>query len=283
MKYLLQLLIVLAIAFSLYSCEKVIELDVPESDPQLVVDAWYTDEDTAQFVKLSTTAPYFTNDETPRVTGAVVTLHTYENDALMASETLNEEPAMPGFYRFNAPAEVGKGYQLEVAAPGFDVVKSDVQLVLESPEIFDIYWEEDTPDFEDPLAIYRVYLSTFEFPGSEDYYRWFIYADSVYLNGPFNLYLQSDELVEGMTLPKFSVSSDRYPAGTHVRILQSRINKNAYDYLSLLRFQTAFIGTPFDTPPAPLVGNMKFQNSDGYAIGFFGASAIQEASVVAGQ
>ncbi len=276
------LLLITVVSALFFSCEKVIDLDVPEGDPQLVVDAWYTDEDTAQFVKLSLTAPYFEESETPRISGANVLLHTYDGEALESSVLLGEESSKPGFYAFPGPAEIGKGYQLEIDAESFPAVKSDVQLVREAPPIFDIYWEETTPSFDDSLAIYRIYLSTFEFEGAGDFYRWFIFVDGVYQNDPFNIYVESDQLIDGALLPQFSVSSDRYRFGKTVRVVQCRINENAYDYLSLLRFQTAFIGSPFDTPPAPLVGNLKYIEGEGQAIGFFGASATSIAEVQVG-
>lgn len=266
-----------------FSCEKIIDLDVPESDPQLVVDAWYTDEDTAQYVKLSTTAPYFDEAQTPRVSGAEVLLHTYEDGALTSTETLAEDPIQSGYYIFNSPAELGKGYQLEVNAPAFDPVKSDIQQIMETPPILDIFWEESSPDVEDSLAIYQVYIATYEIPGPGDFYRWFVYVDEEYLDEPENINVQSDELVDGAILPEYEVTSRLFRYGQTVRIKQCRINESAYDYLSLLLFQTAFIGSPFDTPPAPLVGNMKFIGKEGQALGFFGASSTSIAEVTTGQ
>lgn len=279
MRNLLFLTVVSALFFS---CEKVIDLDVPAGDPQLVVDAWYTDEDTTQYVKLSTTAPYFDDAQTPRVSDAAVMLHTYENGALISTETLSEDPAQPGYYLFNNPAQLGKGYQLEVDAPAFDLVKSDIQQILETPPILDIYWEESDPSFDDSLAIYAVYISTYEIPGEGDSYRWFATVDGVYQNAPENLYIANDVLVDGSILPQFEPTDHQYRFGEVVRIKQCRINQSAYEYLSVLRLQTAFIGSPFDTPPAPLVGNMKFVNKEGHALGFFGASASSIASVQVG-
>lgn len=266
----------------LFSCEKIIDLDVPETEPQLVVDAWYTDEDTVQYVKLSTTAPYFDEAQTPRVSGAEVFLHTYEDGALTNTETLAEDPNQPGYYVFNSAAELGKGYQLEVDAPEFDPVKSDIQQILETPPILDIFWEEDDPGFDDSLAIYKVYISTFEVPGEGDAYRWFATVDGVYQNAPENLYIADDALVDGAILPQFEPTDHQYRFGEVVNIKQCRINQSAYDYLFLLRFQTAFVGSPFDTPPAPLVGNMKYVNKEGQALGFFGASSTSSAEIQVG-
>lgn len=277
-----RIVFLIILSVGLFSCEKVIDLDLPEGETQLVVDAWYTTEDTVQYVQLSTTAPYFENQQTPRVSGAQVILYTHENGSISNTETLIEDPNNPGQYPFTAPAELGKGYQLQVDAPGFDVVRSDIQTVLETPEIFDMFWEEHTAAFDDSLAIYRVYISTYEYEGYGDFYRWFIFVDGVYQNEPRNLYVGNDDLINGVTIPQYSVSSTRYRLGEEVLIKQARINKSAYDYLALLRQQTAETGSPFDTPPAPLKGNMKFVNGTGQALGFFGASSIQKASVLAG-
>lgn len=276
------LLILMGLAFLALSCEKVIELDLPESAPQLVVDAWYTDQDTTQYVKLSTTAPYFEDGATPRVSDASVILRTFEGDDEVASVALSEAPDKPGHYVFPAPAEIGKGYQLEVDAPGFDPVRSDIQWILETPPITDIYWEEDDPSFNDSLAIFRVFISTFEVPGPGDAYRWFSFVDGAYQNAPEELYIANDQLVDGAILPQFEPTDRQYRFGVEVTIIQSRINPSAYDYLALLRQQTAFVGSPFDTPPAPLEGNMKFIDRDGQALGFFGASSTSIASVEVG-
>ncbi len=279
-----QKIFVIAVIFCsiLLSCEKVIDLDVPEGDVQLVVDGWYTDEDTAHFVKLSTTAPYFEDAPTPRVSGATVTVHTYYGEILESSEQLAEDTENPGLYEFPAPAEIGKGYQLEIHAPGFDPVMSDIQWVMESPPILDIFWEEDDPMFQDSLAIYRVYIATFEYPGPGDFYRWFIFIDGEYQNTPQDLIVASDQLVDGAILTEYDVTTQLYHEGEVIRIVQCRINESAYDYLSLLQFQTAFIGSPFDTPPAPLIGNMKFIGKEGQALGFFGASSRSTAEIAVG-
>ncbi len=270
-------------AFGLSSCEKVIDLDVPKGEVQLVVDGWFNDLDTIQHLKLSSTAPYFEEAPTPRISGATVTLRTFIDEVESASVVLQEELDQPGFYRFPGLAEIGKGYQIEVAAPGFDPVRSDIQEVRETPPILNIFWEEEPPRPSDSLAIYSILISTFEFPGEGDFYRWFIYVDGDYQDSPSDILVTSDQLVDGAVLPEYEVSNKLYAYGNHIRIMQSRINQSAYEFLSLLRLQTAFSGTPFDTAPAPLKGNMKFIDKEGQALGFFGASSVKVAEIVAGQ
>jgi len=264
------------------ACEEVIELDVPEGRTQLVVDSWYTDEDTTHYVKLSTTAPYFEDGAAPRVSNAVVTLYTFQGETLEASVILNEDPEKPGFYQFPAPAEIGKGYQLEVDAPGLIRVKSDIQVVRPVPPILGLEWEETTPDFEDSTKKYQVLLTTFELPGLGDHYRWFAWVNGEYQNKPFDITISNDDLVDGAFIPGLDITNKRYRFGENVRIVQASINQNAYDYLSLLLSQTAFVGSPFDSPPAPLIGNMKQVDGNGVALGFFGVSATSIDEILVG-
>jgi hypothetical protein len=281
MKNILILIVLAAVIFP--SCEKVIELDVEEGRTQLVVDSWYTDEDTIHYVKLSTTAPYFENGPVPRVSSALVTLHTYDGDVLENSVVLTEDSEKPGFYIYPAPAVVGKGYQLEVDAPGLIKVRSDIQLARPVPPILQLDWAETTPDFQDSTKKYQVLITTFETPGLGDHYRWFTWVNGVYQNAPFDITITSDELVDGSFVAGLDVTNKRYRFGDLVRISQASINRNAYEYLSLLVQQTAFVGSPFDSPPAQLIGNMKQVDGDRVALGFFGVSATSIDEILIGQ
>jgi hypothetical protein len=272
----------LLIFASITACEEVIDLEVPNGKTQLVVDSWYTDEDTVHYVKLSTTSPYFENAETPRVSNALVTLHTYQGETLESSVLLNQAPEKPGFYLFPAPAVIGKGYQLEVDAPGLMRVKSDIQVTRPVPPILGLEWEETTPDFEDSTKKYQVLLTTFELPGLGDHYRWFAWVNGDYQNKPLDITISNDDLVDGAFIPGLDITNKRYRFGETVRISQASINQNAYDYLSLLLSQTAFVGSPFDSPPAPLIGNMKQVDGNGVALGFFGVSATSIDEILIG-
>jgi hypothetical protein len=277
------LLFILLAAVMLPSCEKVIDLDVDAGPTRLVVDSWYTDEDTTHYVKLSTTAPYFENSPVPRVSNALVVLHTYVGDVLANSVVLPEDAEKPGFYLFPAPAEIGKGYQLEIDAPGLMKVKSDIQLVRPVPPVLQLDWQESTPDFQDSTKRYQVLLTTFETPGLGDNYRWFTWVNGVYQNAPSDITISNDDWVDGSFIAGLDITNKLYRFGDVVRISQSSINRNAYVYLSLLIQQTAFVGSPFDSPPAQLIGNMKDVNGDGFALGFFGVSATSIDEILIGE
>lgn len=62
------------IAFLLSSCEKVIDINLAESKPQMVVDAFINNLPETQLIKLSYTSAYFNNNASPAVLGAKVSL-----------------------------------------------------------------------------------------------------------------------------------------------------------------------------------------------------------------
>jgi Domain of unknown function (DUF4249) len=71
--YLNFLLIPIIVLF-FSSCEKVIDIDLAVSKPQIVVDAFVTNLPETQLIKLSYTSAYFNNNASPAVLGAKVSL-----------------------------------------------------------------------------------------------------------------------------------------------------------------------------------------------------------------
>ena len=61
MKRLIYLLSIISI-LSLSACEEVIELDINQSQPQLVIDGLLTDEDTTHYVRITRSAEFGSNE-----------------------------------------------------------------------------------------------------------------------------------------------------------------------------------------------------------------------------
>lgn len=60
--------------FAFSACTDVVEIELDEADPILVVDAWLNNNNEDQVVRLTTTSPYFDSAATPSVNGAVVSI-----------------------------------------------------------------------------------------------------------------------------------------------------------------------------------------------------------------
>lgn len=104
---------VLAMAFAFYSCEDVINPELEEAQPVLVVDAWLNNIPGTQRILLTRTQPYFENVLPPGVSGAVVSVEDENGKQFNFIET------EPGVYVWNPVGdeifgEVGLKYKLTV-------------------------------------------------------------------------------------------------------------------------------------------------------------------------
>ena len=275
-------LFLLAATFLMSSCQDVVDLDLPEGEEFLVVEGWITNEDRPQEVKLTYTAAYF--DDAPPTPATDATVFLRDDEGM---ETLLEETS-PGIYTYPDSGVVGRSYQLEIRSDNGETYLSTFEEIFEPVPIDTIVWElsEDEPDEEDgenPDDIYDVLIFTQEPAGFGDNYRWRSILNGEEQQEPFDIFVGSDEFVDGNIIPNFNVTGDLYSQLDTVTIIQERISRDAREFLELLQQQTAFVGGPFDSPPAPIRGNIRNINDpDDLALGFFGAAGRDRATVVVG-
>lgn len=81
---------ILIITAALFSCEEVINLDVKDGVNQLVVDAWLTDEDKEQSVKLTISQPYFEESAPKPALGAEVIVYNQDSTAHAFTDPNND-------------------------------------------------------------------------------------------------------------------------------------------------------------------------------------------------
>jgi len=266
----------------LSSCQDVVDLDLPEGERFLVVEGWITNEDRHHDVILTYTAAYFDDADPTPAAGATVFLRDDEGMEEVLDET------SPGVYTYPDSGIVGRSYQLEILLENGERYLSTFELLYEPAPILDIYWQlsEDEPDEdngENPDDIYDVLIFAIEPEGLGDHYRWRSILNGVEQQEPFDIFVTDDQFVDGNPIPEFNVTEDLYSLNDTVTIIQERISRDAFEFLSLLQQQTAFVGSPFDPPPAPIRGNIRNVNDpNDLAMGFFGASGRDRATVVVG-
>ncbi len=269
-------IIILISIFTLFltSCQDVVDLDLPNGDALLVVDGMITNEAGEKRVLLTSTANYFDNQATPKVSNALVILYNETG----AVDTLEEKEA--GVYVSNHVGKVGSTYHIYIKTKEGDEYESQPELLRFVPEIDSIYAEfKEETAFQDEG--YYIKINTYEPEGVGDHYRWRKYVNDKYLNTPFELLFATDQFVDGNPILGFEVNIDPLKQGDRFKIEQLSISKAAYDFLLQLQNQTAFVGSLFDTPPAALKGNVKRLDKSGNdALGFFGAAAVSTAEIV---
>lgn len=115
MKKILSILIVSA---ALFSCEEVIDLDVKDGVNQLVVDAWLTDEDKEQSVKLTISQPYFEDSAPKPALGAEVIVYNQDSTAHVFTDANNDgvytyKPKAGKFLKENEQVALAVKYENE--------------------------------------------------------------------------------------------------------------------------------------------------------------------------
>ncbi|MCZ4407533.1 DUF4249 domain-containing protein [Cryomorphaceae bacterium 1068] len=276
------LFLFLAATAILSSCQDVVELDLPEGDEFLVVEGWITNENRPHDVILTTTAAYFDEADPAPVSGANVFIRDNEGMETLLTET------SPGVYTYPDSGTVGKAYQLEIVLENGKRYLSSFEEIFEPVPILDIQWQlsEDEPDVDDGENIddiYDVLIFTIEPAGLGDNYRWRSILNGEEAREPFDIFVTDDQFVDGNPIPDFNVTDELYSQFDTVVIIQERISRDAREFLQLLQTQTAFVGGPFDPPPSPIRGNIENVNDpDDIALGFFGASGRDRATIVVG-
>lgn len=304
------LLFALVGVLAFYGCQEEIDLDLPDNEPELVVEAYLTGLDfyipegdldcsgvvtipraiiqaaadtlstfdldsieriTNYFpfnkVQLTTTANYFSNAGAPAVSGASVKL--FEDGILV--ETLVEDASIAGTYRFTYAPQINKSYHLEIEALG-NFYETDKELYQEVPPLFEAN-ANYLPNFLGDSCEYYLGINTFEKPGPGDHYRWMFYRNNVYISNPGNISTANDDGIDGLCLFDFDVFGNDLQLGDTMIVFQLRTSEAYFNFINSLRNQTAFVGGPFDTPPAPITGNINNVSTGEKAFGFFAACA----------
>lgn len=266
------------IPFILTSCEDKIELEVPTGPTKLVIDGLLSNSDTIQTITLSSTSPYFETSQTPRVSDAEVYVTTSDNDTIEFKLEVAGSGKYQAVYQM---IESPKEYTLHVNWNGKSY-RSHPEKMLRVPPIDSLKQsEEKFPEQGDfRLEGFAALLSTVEPKGLGDYYRWIIFVNGEKLNDPFNLVVTDDRLVDGNKILDWDLVYE-LQEGDLVEIHQMSISERSYHYWTLLFNQITKFGGPFDTPPAPIEGNVFNENdANEVVLGFFGVSKVEKASLL---
>lgn len=272
------------IGLTFISCEEVIDLDLPETPSQIIINGRVTDTVPVQ-VQVLATADY-NNGVVPGVSNAKVLL--FENGVRV--DSLVESDTLPGFYIGTFTGVEGRNYHIDVEVfPGNILLAegnwvSKRELLKRCPPI-DSFYSEFRP--EDILQEEGYYVAAhFREPqGRGDFYRIRAWRNDSLQNRPQDLTFFEDEFSDGLNfgtppIPALTIDGPR-PVGTTYRLELSSITEGQFDYLALLQQQTVQVGSIFDPPPASIIGNIHVKgDASDVALGYFSASKLQFAETV---
>lgn len=265
------------------SCREIVEINLnDDKNSRLVVEGHITTEPAPHTIKLTRTADYFSNEPTPRETGATVSISDGTDTYL-----LEESTTEPGIY--NTPSgfrgKVGRNYLLNIESTDGRDYNSTAYL----DTVFDLdsilYYYFPNPYFgqegpfgsergfyiftlyaQEPGGMANNYLFNIYYSGSDGIVHW----DNDTLNEAI---YQSDEYIDG----EYLMGMDFYYMGAskvdedsiHILVEMMAIPEELIDYNTATLQETAWQGGFFASIPANVPSNI----SDG-ALGFFYAGDI---------
>jgi len=247
-------------AFIFMSCEKVIDVDLKDAEPKLVIEANITSEPGPYTVYLSKSGSYFDYSSLERVGGGEVVI----TDEYGTSEILNEVSI--GIYQtINIQGLENTNYSIQVVSEGETYTAEEY--LPNKVEIDTMYYEKDEPGSfgnDANMVTYSIYC-VFTDPGETvDYYRFKIYTNGLLEEAGFGTYLVTDdELFNGITFP-VRFAGREVVSGDTVRIELQTTGFNTYEYFRTLNDAISGGGMG-STPYNPIT------NLDNDALGYFGA------------
>jgi hypothetical protein len=261
MKYFSALLL-FALTISLFSCEDVIEVEVQNTTPMLVIDAqfnMYTKEQQLRLeggVRLSFSANYF-DEELPVVKDALVTI-THLNSGLEYPLLFDESIGMFVPDKIDFLTDFNSKYELSVLHQGQAYTGSTVFVPV--PPILKAVQGTKTLFSGDETEII---LSFQDFSEREDFYL-YDFGQEIYR--PIeDRFFQGEEFV-------FShfYSSGEVKVGDIITIKAHGVEEQYYNYFNLILTLTDSNGGPFQSLPASSRGNiLNVTQPDNYPLGYF--------------
>ena len=236
MKYLLSSFSLLVTFLVMSSCEKVIELDLPEGSKLIYMDAWITDKPGVQTIKLLQAVNYQDQSQQAAISNAVIRL-----TDITAGKTYNFTFSN-GAYTFNpgngqSIGVIGHQYKLVVTLNGETFESTDYITRVTTFDSLSLEYKEGTDDFE--KQGYYAEFHAKDLPGGTDYY-WI----QTFRNGARNTYLNDMVSIDGSFyegisdgyefIPPFTegVTSGEnpYQKGDEVKVVMRSLSKNSYSF-----------------------------------------------------
>ncbi len=254
-------LLVLLVTFSFISCEDVVDVNLDTAPPKLVIDASIKWEKgtpgNEQTIKLTTTTAYFSNT-IPAATGATV----FVTDGNGIQFNFTETPGTGSYVCSNFSPEINQTYVLSVAYAG-QIYTATEQLV-GVPTVDTVSQNNEGGFTGDDIEVK------------------FFFQD----NGLVDNFYLTEFNTSFTTLPEYDVIDDEFfqgnqmfgiyinedmKAADELQFTLQGVSERYYNYMNvLLGIAGSNGGSPFQTPPATVRGNIINQtNFDNFALGYF--------------
>lgn len=263
-----KLVFILIVIVTTSSCEEVIDVNLPTSEPKLVIDAsinWLVGtQGNEQEIRLTLSAPYF-ETEIPPANGAQVFITDSNNNIFQFDELANS-----GIYRNNSFIPIlNESYFLTIIYNGDTYTASET-----FKSVSEIEYVEQNNDsgFSGEETEFKAFFTD---PESEENYYFFEFMTD--LNVIPSLEVYRDEFVNGNQIFGF-YSDEEIETGDVLTIRNYGVSQRFYEFMFILLQQNSDdSGGPFETQPATVRGNcINETNPENFPLGYFRLSEVDE-------
>lgn len=260
--------IIILFLMSTYSCEDVIDVDLNNAPPKLVIDAsinWFKNTvGNEQSIKLTLSAPYF-DQNVPPANGAQISITNSNNQSFDFFEEGNS-----GIYTTdNFIPVIDQTYTLIINYQGETYMATEK---LKSVVPFDYVEQNDNGGFTGEETELKAYYTD---PVDEENYYFFEFISDIPVILSLEVY--EDEFTNGNQIFGFYTEEDLETADV-VTIRNYGVSERFYNFMFILLQQNSEVGGgPFETQPATVRGNCINQtSSENFPLGYFRLSEVAE-------
>jgi hypothetical protein len=266
MKKLFIFFAILSFSLCLISCEQVMDVDLNEADPKVVIEGLITDTPGPYTIKISMTGDYYKNQTPPTVTNALVIIT--DNTGII--DTLTQ--TNPGIYKTNSTT----GAKLRTYTLSVNINGTIYSAVSTLPDLYPVdslsYIYYPQKDLFHKQAYYPLAFSK-EPQDESNYYLWKFYRNDTLLNNERDIWVADDKAVQGNVRGlEFPYPYERFDTAA-VKVFS--LTEEAFNFYIGLQAQIQNDGGFFSSPPANAQGNI----SNG-ALGLFQTSATDSLGIV---
>lgn len=251
---------------SFFSCQKEIDLNLPEAEEQIVVDG-YIEYNSYPFVVLTRSVPFFSEMDSAQLRKLVVTTAkvtvTSDTDSEILTLQPNEKFFPPYVYRGTTfKGEIGKEYSIKVEVNN-KVITSKTSIT--NTAKIDSIWFEPLKD-NDTLGL--LWMQIQDNPNESNYYRVLTkrkgkdrnYIPSMIFSAfsdiNFNGKLFTIAVYKGITDFSHPLEDIYFNVKDSVFIRLSTMDKESYDCWMSLQNEMVNYGNPLAEPNNPIVTNI---------------------------
>ncbi|MFA5573841.1 MAG: DUF4249 domain-containing protein [Brumimicrobium sp.] len=263
------ILFILIVFISTTACRKIIDLEVTDTEPKLVIEGVYDATNERVDVKITKTINVFSSDTFPIITGANVTIYDENNNA----STLNDNG--DGTYSLENYLPIFNSiYRMKVEI-GSSVYEAEDYLI-EVNQIDSLTYEYKSGSFLIGEDGYAVYMYGSDPPGIRNFYRLIKIINHEYQTDISDQLLFDDEFGDGSTI-KLTLFGSTFQLHDTVRIEVRSLSEQTFKYQSSMLATAGNSG--FSAAPANPISNW---NGPEECLGNFSVYGFSTDSIVVG-